>query len=95
MVQQYLRSRPKLRCRHERHHAACLVTVAHGMSECAAAANVAVKPAPSGHRFTATGLTATRSRESDIDTVKAAFSPPIVKRVATMPARLLSRPARR
>ena len=53
------------------------------MAECAAAANVAVKPAPSAHRFAATGLTATRGREEAIDAVDAALclSQPTGKRV--------------
>ena len=68
---------------HECGPAVVLVAVADGMAECAAAANVAVKPAPSAHRFAATGLTATRGREEAIDAVDAALclSQPTGKRV--------------
>jgi len=44
-----------------------------GMTQCAAAANAAVKPAPAAHRCTASGLTATRGRKSGIHAVDAAL----------------------
>jgi len=42
-----------------------------GIIQCAAAANAAVKPAPSAHRCAASGLTATRGREFAIHAVDA------------------------
>lgn len=45
----------------------------NGITYCAAAANVTVNPAPSAHRYAASGLTVTRGREFCIDAFDAAL----------------------